>query len=58
MLEIVIAADGTVENVNISSGNPLLTRPCAKALHDWRFKPFLQDGKPARAVAPISFEFK
>jgi len=57
-LEVVIAADGSVEDVRISSGNSMLTRPCAKAVHDWRFKPFLQDGKPVRAVAPLTFEFK
>jgi len=57
-LEVVIAPDGSVEDVRISSGNSMLTRPCAKAVHDWRFKPFLQDGKPTRAVAPLTFEFK
>ena len=57
-LEVVIGADGTVEEVKIASGNPMLTRQCAKAVHDWRFKPFLQDGKPTRAMAPLTFEFK
>jgi TonB family protein len=57
-LELVIGVDGGVEEVKIASGNPILTRPCAKAVHDWRFKPFSQDGKPARAVAPLTFEFK
>ena len=57
-VEVVIGADGGVEDVKISSGNPVLTKACAKAVHDWRFKPFLQDGKPTRAVAPLTFEFK
>jgi protein TonB len=58
VLEVAIAEDGTVEDVKITSGNPVLTRSCVKAVHDWKFKPFLQEGKATRAVAPISFEFK
>jgi TonB family protein len=58
VLEIAITEDGTVDTVKVTSGNPVLTKPCVKAMHDWKFKPFLQDGKPTRAVGPISFEFK
>ena len=57
-LEIQIETDGTVKGVKIVSGNPVLTRPCAKVAADWKFKPFLEDGKPAPAVAMISFEFR
>ena len=56
-LEAVVAEDGTVEKVNILSGNPVLTRPAADALKKWKFKPFTADGKPVKALAPISFDF-
>jgi TonB family protein len=57
-LEVTISAEGKVEDVKIITGNPVLTRPCAKVVNDWKFKPIRQDGKPARAVAPLTFEFK
>ncbi len=57
-LEVTIATAGTVEDVRIVSGNPVLTKSCAKAVAEWKFRPFLEDGKPARAKAPLSFEFK
>jgi TonB family protein len=57
-LEVTISAEGKVEDVKIVSGNPVLTRPCAKVVADWKFKPMRQEGKPARAVAPLTFEFK
>ena len=57
-LEAVVAESGTVEKVNILSGNPVLTRPAADALKKWRFKPFMVDGKAVTTQVPISFSFK
>jgi protein TonB len=57
-LEAVITDDGTVEKVNIKSGNPMLTKPAADALKKWKFKPFTADGKPVPALAEMNFNFK
>jgi TonB family protein len=57
-LEISIDETGHVSDVKVSSGNSVLTRPCAKIAAEWKFKPFIREGKPARAVAPLTFEFK
>ena len=56
-LEMVVAEDGTVEKVNIVSGNPVLTKPSSEALKKWKFKPFVQDGKPVKVTASMSFKF-
>src|ERR1019366_8476767 len=39
-LEVLVAETGTVEKVNIVSGNPVLTRPASEALKKWKFAPF------------------
>lgn len=57
-LEAVVGTSGAVEKVDIVSGNPMLTRPAANAVRLWKFTPFTEDGKPVRAVAPISIAFK
>lgn len=57
-LEALVGQDGKVEKVNIVSGNAMLTRPAADALKRWTFTPFLEDGKPVKALAPVSFTFK
>jgi TonB family protein len=57
-LDAVIAEDGTVEKVDIVSGNPVLTKPAAEALKKWRFKPFTDADKPVKVVASFDFEFK
>jgi protein TonB len=57
-LEALIGENGKVEKVNIVSGNAMLTRSGADALKQWKFTPFTEDGKPVRALAPITFAFK
>ncbi len=57
-VDAVVTETGTVEEVNIVSGNPILTKPAAEAVKKWKFAPFLQDGKPVRASAPIVIVFK
>ncbi len=56
-LEAVVGESGSVEKVNIVSGNPVLTRAGAEALMRWKFRPALADGKPVRVVAPVTFKF-
>jgi protein TonB len=57
-LEALIDESGKVEKVTIVSGNPMLTRPSAEALKQWKFTPFTEEGKPVKALAPINFIFK
>jgi TonB family protein len=57
-LEALVSETGTVEKVNIVSGNPILTRPAADALKRWKFSPATADGKPVKALAPVLFTFK
>jgi TonB family protein len=57
-LEAVVSETGQVESVSIVSGNPVLTKPAAEAVRKWKFIPQMQDGKPARVIAPISLSFK
>ena len=57
-LEAVVSETGTVEKVNIVSGNPVLTRPAADAIKKWKFAPFTADGKAVKALVPVGLSFK
>lgn len=57
-VEAVVTESGQVDSVSIVSGNPLLTKPTVDAVKRWKFTPQMEDGKPVRFVAPISFTFK
>jgi TonB family protein len=53
-----ISESGAVEEVKPLTGNAVLMNAAVAALKKWRFTPFTADGKPARAVADMSFSFK
>ena len=57
-LEVLVTESGTVEKVNIVSGNPVLTRPASDAVKKWRYAPFTADGKAVKATVPVSLSFK
>ena len=57
-LEALVGEDGTVQEVRIAGGNPILTKPAAEALKRWKFRPFETDGKPVKTLAPVSISFK
>jgi periplasmic protein TonB len=57
-LEVAVSESGEVTKVAIVSGNPVLTAPSVNAVKRWKFKPFLEDGKAVRVLAPIVLAFK
>ncbi len=57
-IEVLIAENGSVENVSAVSGNPVLTKPAMDTLKKWKFKPFTADGAPVKAQTQISVDFK
>ncbi len=56
-LEATVSEAGSVDDVKVVSGNPVLAKPAQDAVKKWRFKPFLADGQPAPAIVSLSFEF-
>jgi protein TonB len=57
-LVAVVGLDGSVEEVRVVTGNPILTKACGDAVKNWKFTPFRQDGKVVRAAASLSFDFR
>ena len=57
-LEALVGETGEVVKVGIVSGNPVLTAPAVQAVKHWKFRPFMEDGKATRVLAPIALDFK
>jgi protein TonB len=57
-IEAMISEQGTVEEVKVVSGNPVLTKAASEAVKKWKFTPVLVGGKPVKAVAPLTINFK
>jgi periplasmic protein TonB len=57
-LSVTIDPSGMVADVQIMSGNPILTASCVAAVKKWKFKPFQENGKAAAATTILTFDFK
>jgi protein TonB len=56
-LEGVIAKDGTIQQLRLISGHPLLAPAALAAVKQWRYRPTHLNGEPVEVVAPIDVNF-
>ena len=56
-LSVVIGKDGVVKSALVESGNEFLGMAARNAVTQWRFKPYLVDGKPVEVETEIQFRF-
>jgi TonB family protein len=55
--EIVIGKDGTVQNIQLISGPPLLIQSAMSALRQWVYRPTLLNGQPVEVVTTVDINF-
>jgi len=58
LLSAVINTDGQVQNAAVEKGDPRFGAAAIDAVHQWRFKPGIKDGKPVNVQARIEVNFK
>jgi TonB family protein len=56
-LRIVISPSGVVSEVKVINGHPLLVQSAIEAVRKWKYKPFIEDGKPIAVVTDVELEF-
>ena len=56
-VEMFVDLDGSVEKVDVVTGNPVLASAATAAAKKWKFPPFEADGKPMKAVVRLYFDF-
>ncbi len=54
----IIARDGTVRDLQVVSGHPLLVAAALAAVRQWVYHPTLLNGKPVEVICPIEVRFK
>jgi protein TonB len=52
-----IGKDGTIQNLQVVSGHPMLARAAREAVEKWVYKPTLLNGIPVEVIAPIEVSF-
>ena len=58
ILSVRIDEEGRVENVLVLRSIPLLDKPAVDAVKQWKYEPFIIDGKPCRVVFTVTVRFR
>jgi TonB family protein len=58
VLEATVMEDGSVRDLKVVEGSPLFTLSALDAVKQWRYKPFVLNGKPVKSPMRIMVDFK
>jgi TonB family protein len=58
ILAATVMEDGTVRDIKVVEGSPVLAQSAAEAVKHWRYKPYQLDGKPVKNDTRIRVDFK
>jgi protein TonB len=53
----IIGKDGSIQNLQLISGHPLLVESARQAVTQWQYKPTLLNGEPVEVVTTIDVNF-
>ena len=57
VLMAVIGTDGSVKDVRVENGLPILAQAAIDAVRQWRYKPYMIDGEPVEVDSRITINF-
>jgi protein TonB len=57
LLEALIGKDGTVEELNVLSGHPMLVKSAMEAVRQWRYQPTRVKAEPVEVITEIDINF-
>jgi TonB family protein len=57
VLSIVIAKDGTVSQLKVVSGHPLLDQAAIENVRQWKYKPYVVNGQPVEIETQVTVSF-
>jgi protein TonB len=57
VLVAVIGKDGSVQDVRVESGLPMLAQAAVDAVKRWRYKPYMLNGEPVEVDSRITINF-
>ena len=57
ILQALIGKDGSVQNLRVISGHPMLVQAAMEAVKQWRYKPYYLNGEPVEVDTQITVNF-
>ncbi len=58
LLHAIIGRDGTIQNLSLVSGHPMLAQAAMDAVRHWRYQPFLLSGRPIEVETEVTVRFR
>jgi periplasmic protein TonB len=57
ILQAQISKDGSIENLQLISGHPMLAPAAIEAVKQWKYKPYLLNGEPVEVETQVQVNF-
>jgi len=57
VLQATISKDGSIENLRVVNGHPMLVQAALDAVKQWRYKPYVLNGEPVEVETQITVNF-
>jgi protein TonB len=57
VLDAQVLGDGSVGNIAIVAGDPLLAQAATQAVKQWKYQPYIVDGRPMERQERITVKF-
>jgi protein TonB len=57
VLRAVISREGTIENLQVLRGHPMLVRAAVDAVRRWRYRPYVLNGEPVEVETEVTVNF-
>lgn len=57
ILQAVIGKDGTIQNLHVISGHPMLIKSAVDAVQQWRYRPYMLNGEPVEVETQVRVNF-
>ncbi len=57
LLQAEISKDGTIENLRLINGHPMLAPAAIEAVKQWRYRPYMLNGEPVAVETQVQVNF-
>ena len=57
VLQAIISKNGTIQNLQVLNGHPMLVRAAIDAVQQWRYRPYFLNGEPVEVETQITVNF-
>ena len=56
-LQAIISRQGTIQNLQVLSGHPMLVTAAVEAVRQWRYRPYILNGEPVEVETQVTVNF-